>query len=172
MNTLLLDEYYFKLKLIGIFQIIGSAVSILVIGYMLSVFWPIRLHQMALTIFLFSALIICILSIYLSIGLIKRKPYAINASIIFQSFQIFSFSYLTYSFSFLCNFSLILIFRFSPKPNFDLDINFPTIEFYTNVEHYPSIINIHLIPVFLIIYMIRVKAKIKNEEFLSAFLKK
>lgn len=172
MRNYLLEEYYFKLKLIGIYQIIASAIGLAVIGFMLAIFWPILTKVPLTSIFFFVAIIICISAIYFSIGLIKRKQRAIDASVAFQFLQVFSFSYLTYSFSFICGVGIFIIVEFSGKPDISMSVDLASINLYSNYVNYPSLLKINLIPIFLAFYMIRLKQKIKNEEIVSELFRK
>ncbi len=164
MQNYLLEEYYFKLKLIGIYQFIGGFIGLGLIMWTITMIWPLNL----LLVFYLSVLIgFFLFSMACGIGLWKRKSRAIDASIILQFLQIFSFTILGCSFRLISGIGVLCDISFSKNISFDIQLEYPVARLNLFVDHNLFIFDINVVAIFLVIVFINIKKKIYQEKLLQ-----
>lgn len=160
MDSNLLDEYNFKLKLIGIYQIFGGTVGVALTIWLISM---LQSHPgTALAIFYFSFLLY-LFAIVIGIGLIIRKERFISLSVLLNIPQLLFFFYKAYSFKISTGFPLYLIFdlnEISAKVKFETPLFRVTFWDTTNLK----IVGINLVSILMIGFLLKLKSQIEKEK--------
>ncbi len=156
-----LEDYYYKLKLIGIYQIAGGVLGIALFIWYITLLedkpWPSSVYTL-----LIVAFTLFINSIFWGMGLCYKKQYAINASIILQLLQIFNFTFLNHSLRFVSGLGISPNFNFTNGLSFDVNFNASIVQFMLTTQN-EKIIGINLVAAFLLFCLIRLKENILEE---------
>ena len=169
MNNYLLQEYYFKLKLIAIYQIIGGLVGLGLTIWLITMLLPMPLVVVCITaisigLFLFS--IAC------GVGLLYKKWTAINLSIILQILQIVSFTLYSCSFKFISGLGVLLNFDFTNNLQVQLKFSEPLLKITYLIEPTDKAIGINLAAILICFFIVDLKRKLLrllNESELNSF---
>lgn len=157
MNNYLLQEYYFKLKLIGIYQIIGGLVGLGLTVWLITMLLPMPFVVVCIII---VSIGLFLFSIACGIGLWFKKWTAINLSIILQLLQIISFTLYGCSFKFISGLGVLLDFDFTNNLQVQIKLSEPLFRFTYFIDPTDKIIGVNLAAILICFFIIDLKRKI------------
>ena len=159
MSAFLMEEYYFKLKLIGIYQIIGGCIGLGITIWFISMVWPLSL---IVSLILILSVSFFLFSIACGLGLAFKKSWAIDLSIILQLAQIVNFTLFGYSFKFISGLGVLLTIDFTKSLKINLEGSEPLFSFIYLNEPDERLIGINLTAILLTYFIIDLKKKISR----------
>lgn len=150
-----------KLKALGIYQIAGG-----VIGLLLT-FWIIK------GVTLFSGLLLLVLlvaiglysySIYCGILLLKKKISGLRHSLINQVFQLVSFLIAGFAFQYISGIFISIGLDLTNSFNFIFNVGISSWQININGDAEPFLLNFNLVALILILFIEELRKKINKEE--------
>jgi hypothetical protein len=157
MNNYFLQEYYFKLKLIGIYQIIGGLVGLGLTTWLITMLLPMPFVVICIIV---TSIGLFLFSIVCGIGLWLKKRTAINLSIGLQLLQILSFTLYGYSFKFISGLGVLLNIDFTNKLQPQINLSEPLFRFTYLVDPSDKIISVNLAAILICYFIVDLKRKI------------
>ena len=157
MNNYFLQEYYFKLKLIGIYQIIGGLVGLGLTTWLITMLLPMPFVVICIIV---TSIGLFLFSIVCGIGLWLKKRTAINLSIGLQLLQILSFTLYGYSFKFISGLGVLLNIDFTNKLQPQINLSEPLFRFTYLVDQSDKIISVNLAAILICYFIVDLKRKI------------
>ena len=157
MTDFLLEEYYFKLKLIGIYQIIGGLIGLGIMIWLITMVLPV---SFMVAIILFVSLSSFLFSITCGLGLVFKKSWAIDLSLVLQLLQIINFTLFGYSFKFISGLGILLNVDFTNSTQFKLKASEPWFSFTNLSDPNEMIIGVNLAAILIAFFIIDLKRKI------------
>lgn len=157
MDDFLLQEYYFKLKLIGIYQIIGGVIGLGIMIWLFTMVLPVSF--MVATILIIS-LLSFLFSIACGLGLVFKKSWAKDLSLVLQLVQIINFSLFGYSFKFISGLGILLNFDFTHSTQVKLEASEPWFSFTNLSDPNEMIISVNLAAILMAFFILDLKRKI------------
>src|SRR5690242_8517910 len=126
MTNYLLQEYYFKLKLIGIYQIAGGLIGLSLTVWLITMLLPMPFVVVCIII---ASIGLFLFSIGCGIGLCFKKWTTINLSVVLQLLQIVSFTLYGCSFNFISGLGILLNFDFTNSLQMQIKLSEPLLRF-------------------------------------------
>ena len=157
MTNYLLQEYYFKLKLIGIYQIIGGLIGLGLTTWLITMLLPMP--------FLIVCIIIVSIGLFLfsiacGLGLCFKKWNAVNLSLVLQLLQIIGFTLYGCSFKFISGLGALLNLDFTNSFQVQIKLSEPLFRFTYLTDPTEKIIGVNLIAILITFFIIDLKKKI------------
>ena len=152
-----------KLKVLAIYQVIGGILGLGLTG------WIMGKEQM-MSVFLFFIFLIPTAlysySIYCGRLLLKKKDIGIRHSLINQFLQLISFAISGYAFQYVSGIYLSIGFSYTEIFNLKFDFGLASVwQISIGTDTPTFLINLNLVALFLIVFINKVKKKIKEESF-------
>jgi hypothetical protein len=157
MNNYLLQEYFFKLKLIGIYQIIGGLVGLGLTIWLITMLLPMPFIVVCIVV---GSIGLFRFSIACGIGLCFRKKTAIYLSIVLQLLQMISFTLYGCSFKFISGIGFLLNFDFTNNLQVQMKLSEPLFRFTYLIDPNEKIIEINLASLLICFFIFDLKGKI------------
>jgi hypothetical protein len=150
-----------KLRVLGIYQIIGGAIGIILI------LWDIlNIQQIAgltVGIYIFMFLFFAF-SVYCGILCLKKRSSALILSLINQILQVIGFAMFGFAFQYAAGVYLTAGLDLSEALNFTFGIGVSKFDFNINNESSRLEVNFNLIALILIIFIEKMKKQLKEEQ--------
>jgi hypothetical protein len=149
-----------KLKALGVYQILGGAIGVLLI------FWAFLSSQQTglfIPIYLFMFGLFAF-SIYCGIICLRTKDNALHLSLINQILQIIGFAMFGFAFQYAAGIYLAVGLDLTESFNLKFGAGFSKFDFNLNIETQRLEVNFNFIALGLIIFIERVKKKIREEQ--------
>lgn len=152
---------------LGIYQLVGGIIGLLLITW-------VGLHSpfvtsLIITVYVIVALVFCY-SIVCGILSIKLHPQALRFSLINQVAQLISIAVPAISFHYCAGFFINLGIDFTDVIRFDTQLGLSGVIFDFNTEPVEKTIHINIISLLLVIWIVRIKRKTKQEQVLQGIL--
>jgi len=157
MTNYLLQEYCFKLKLIGIYQIVGGLAGLGLTTWLITMLLPMP--------FIIACVIIVAIgfftfSISCGLGLWFKKKIAINLSIGLHLMQIITFTLFGCSFKSLSGLGVFLNFNF--PNNLQIQLSEPLFRFTYLADPTEKMVGINLVSIIVVFFIVNLKKKING----------
>ena len=156
MTNFLLEEYYYKLKLIGIYQIIGGSIGLGITIWIITMVLP---GQLIVAFILIVSISSFLFSITCGLGLFFKKSWAIDLSLALQLLQIINFTLFGYSFKFISGLGILLNVDFTDKIQMHLTASEPLFKFTYLIDPTETMIGINLAAILMAFFIIDLKRK-------------
>jgi hypothetical protein len=157
MDNHLLQEYYFKLKLIEVYQIMSGLVGLGLTLWLITMLLPM---PFAVVCIIVASIGLFLFSIACGIGLCFKKWAAINLSIFLQLLQIISFTLYGCSFKFISGLGVLLNFDFTNNLQGQIKLSEPIFRFTYLVDPTDKFIGVNLASILICFFIIDLKRKI------------
>jgi hypothetical protein len=159
MNNYHLQEYYYKLKLIGIYQVIGGLIGLGLTVWLITMLLPMPLVVICIVIISIG---LFLFSVACGIGLWKRKMAAINLSIVLQLLQIITFTLYGISFKFISGLGFLINIDFTSTLQAHIKLSEPLLRFTYLIGPTDKIIGVNLSAILIFFFIVDLKRKIKR----------
>lgn len=157
MTNYSLQEYFFKLKIIGVYQIIGGFIGLGLTIWVITMLLPMPLTIVCIVVIAIGLFLFSIVS---GIGLYFKKKAAINSAIVVQVFQIASFSLYGYSLKFVSGLGILINFDFTNILRIQMKLSEPLFKFTYLDDPTLKILSINLVPILMSLFLHVLKRKI------------
>jgi hypothetical protein len=157
MTNYLLQEYYFKLKLIGIYQIIGGLIGLGLTIWLITMLLPMPFPIVCIII---VSIGLFLFSIACGLGLCFKKWIAINLSLVLQLLQIISFTLYGYSFKFISGLGVLSNLDFTNSLQMQIKLSEPLFRFTYLIDPTERVIGVNLVAILIGFFIIDLKKKI------------
>ncbi|MEO8108621.1 MAG: hypothetical protein ABI594_01245 [Ginsengibacter sp.] len=157
MSNYLLQEYYFKLKLIGIYQIIGGLIGLGLTIWLIAMLLPM---PFLITCIIIASIGFFLFSIACGIGLCFKKWIAINSSIVLQLLQIISFTLYGRSLKLISGLGVLLNLDFTNSLQVQIKLSEPLFRFTYLIDPTERIMGVNLVAILIAFFIIDLKKKI------------
>lgn len=150
-----------KLKALAIYQIAGG-----VIGVGLTVWMILKISTFPVFLLILFAIILGLYShsIYCGTLLLDKKITGLNHSLVNQALQLISFSMLGFTFQYMSGIFFIIGVDLTNSFEILFNVGVSSWKIVLRDEEQPLILNFNFVAFFLIIFIIRLKNKIKQEQ--------
>lgn len=157
MTNYLLQDYYFKLKIIGIYQIAGGLIGLGLTIWLITMLLPM---PFIITCIIITSTGLFLFSIGCGIGLCLKRWTAINLSVVLQLLQIVSFTLYGCSFNFISGLGILLNFDFTSNLQMQMKLSEPLLRFTYLIDPTDKIVGINLMAILVCFFTIDLKRKI------------
>jgi hypothetical protein len=160
MQKLISKETESDLTKLGLYQIIGGAIGILIIFW--SIYKSLPLEGLIILIYFFFLLFFSY-SVFCGILCLKAKKNALVHSLLNQIFQLFGFAIMGFAFKYVAGFYFTIGLDLTNSIHFDFGIGISKIEFNFNNEKDRLEIDFNLVAIWLIYWIDKLMKKVKEE---------
>ena len=150
-----------KLKALGIYQIAGGIIGLLLVFWIIA---GLTTFSALLLLILAIAIVLYCYSIYCEILLLKNKISGLKHSLINQSFQLMNFAIAGFAFQYVSGAFLTIGLDLTNSFNFIFNVGISSWQININGDPEPFTINFNLVALFLIIFIEKLKKKVSQEK--------
>ena len=161
MDKLISKETEYELTKLGLYQIFGGTVGIIIIVW--SIYQDSFLTELTLLIYLFILLFFGY-SIFCGILCLKTKPNALGHSLTNQILQVISFAIMGFSFKYIAGFYFTIGLDLTDVVKFDFGLGLSNFSFNLNNEKDRLEIDFNLIALAVIYWIDKLMKKVKEEK--------
>ncbi len=154
-----------KLKGLGIYQIAGGAVGVILILWAALIIQEWSQQSIVLVLLLYSFMLLFFaFSIYCGILCLKKHSIALKLSLINQILQVIGFAMFGVSFQYVAGIYFTVGLDLTQSFNLNFGLGIPTFKFYINDGSHQLLVTFNFVALGLIIFIEKLRKQIKEKQ--------